>query len=107
MTSDNLSIYLSRFCIFISTAACLFYLVFLFSSLVFFLFSRHCFLDSGELFQHCPFLLPHGEDVQKVLEQWKEYKMGVPTYGAIILDETLEHVSDCIIAPWLSQCGVR
>lgn len=46
-----------------------------------------------ELFNHCPFLLPQGEDVQKVLEQWKEYKMGVPTYGAIILDETLDHVS--------------
>ncbi|XP_051906090.1 m7GpppN-mRNA hydrolase isoform X1 [Hippocampus zosterae] len=44
------------------------------------------------VFQHCPFLLPHGEDVQKVLDQWKEYKMGVPTYGAIILDESLESV---------------
>lgn len=44
------------------------------------------------VFQHCPFLLPHGEDVQKVIEQWKEYKMGVPTYGAIILDEALENV---------------
>jgi len=31
--------------------------------------------------------------VQKVLDEWKEYKMGVPTYGAIILDETLENVS--------------
>lgn len=44
------------------------------------------------LFNHCPFLLPNGEDVQKVLEQWKEYKMGVPTYGAIILDESLDNV---------------
>ncbi|XP_023816253.1 m7GpppN-mRNA hydrolase-like [Oryzias latipes] len=44
------------------------------------------------VFHHCPFLLPHGEEVQKVLEQWKEYKMGVPTYGAIILDESLENV---------------
>lgn len=31
--------------------------------------------------------------MQKVLDEWKEYKMGVPTYGAIILDETLENVS--------------
>lgn len=54
------------------------------------------FLDGHSLFQHCPFLLPHGEDVQKVLEQWKEYKMGVPTYGAIILDESLENVSVCL-----------
>ncbi|XP_068279255.1 m7GpppN-mRNA hydrolase isoform X5 [Nyctibius grandis] len=44
------------------------------------------------VFSHCPFLLPQGEDVQKVLDEWKEYKMGVPTYGAIILDETLENV---------------
>ncbi|NWH71004.1 DCP2 hydrolase, partial [Piaya cayana] len=44
-------------------------------------------------FNHCPFLLPQGEDVQKVLDEWKEYKMGVPTYGAIILDETLENVN--------------
>lgn len=53
------------------------------------------FLDCCELFHHCPFLLPHGEDVQKILEQWKEYKMGVPTFGAIILDESLENVSFC------------
>lgn len=51
------------------------------------------FLDRCKLFHHCPFLLPHGEDVQKILEQWKEYKMGVPTFGAIILDEALENVS--------------
>ncbi|XP_019514674.1 PREDICTED: m7GpppN-mRNA hydrolase [Hipposideros armiger] len=44
------------------------------------------------VFSHCPFLLPQGEDVEKVLDEWKEYKMGVPTYGAIILDETLENV---------------
>lgn len=50
-------------------------------------------LTLQSLFNHCPFLLPHGEDVQKVLEQWKEYKMGVPTFGAIILDETLDNAS--------------
>ena len=44
------------------------------------------------VFNHCPFLLPQGEDVEKILDEWKEYKMGVPTYGAIILDETLENV---------------
>lgn len=67
------------------------------------------FLDSCGLFQHCPFLLPHGEDVQKVLEQWKEYKMGVPTYGAIILDETLENVRiylDFLHAVFLQECGL-
>lgn len=45
------------------------------------------------LFSHCSFLLRKGDDVEKILDEWKEYKMGVPTYGAIILDETLENVS--------------
>lgn len=55
------------------------------------------------VFQHCPFLLPHGEDVQKVLEQWKEYKLGVPTYGAIILDESLENV--LLVQGYLAKSG--
>ncbi|XP_072227991.1 m7GpppN-mRNA hydrolase [Leuresthes tenuis] len=55
------------------------------------------------VFHHCPFLLPHGEDVQKVLEQWKEYKMGVPTYGAIILDESQENV--LLVQGYLAKSG--
>ncbi|NWX74748.1 DCP2 hydrolase, partial [Alca torda] len=55
------------------------------------------------IFNHCPFLLPQGEDVQKVLEEWKEYKMGVPTYGAIILDETLENV--LLVQGYLAKSG--
>ncbi|TKS84032.1 m7GpppN-mRNA hydrolase [Collichthys lucidus] len=61
------------------------------------------FLDGCKLFHHCPFLLPHGEDVQKVLEQWKEYKMGVPTYGAIIVDESLENV--LLVQGYLAKSG--
>ncbi|XP_077203902.1 m7GpppN-mRNA hydrolase isoform X2 [Paroedura picta] len=55
------------------------------------------------VFNHCPFLLPQGEDVQKVLDEWKEYKMGVPTYGAIILDETLENV--LLVQGYLAKSG--
>ncbi|XP_043106352.1 m7GpppN-mRNA hydrolase [Puntigrus tetrazona] len=55
------------------------------------------------VFNHCPFLLPQGEDVQKVLEQWKEYKMGVPTFGAIILDETLDNV--LMVQGYLAKSG--
>ncbi|NWI89731.1 DCP2 hydrolase, partial [Pitta sordida] len=55
------------------------------------------------IFNHCPFLLPQGEDVQKVLDEWKEYKMGVPTYGAIILDETLENV--LLVQGYLANSG--
>ncbi|NXU52004.1 DCP2 hydrolase, partial [Turnix velox] len=61
------------------------------------------FYYSAVLFNHCPFLLPQGEDVQKVLEEWKEYKMGVPTYGAIILDETLENV--LLVQGYLAKSG--
>ncbi|KAM4532080.1 m7GpppN-mRNA hydrolase [Fundulus diaphanus] len=59
--------------------------------------------DILSLFHHCPFLLPHGEDVQKVLEEWKEYKMGVPTYGAIILDESLENA--LLVQGYLAKSG--
>ncbi|XP_020635680.2 m7GpppN-mRNA hydrolase isoform X1 [Pogona vitticeps] len=55
------------------------------------------------VFNHCPFLLPQGEDVQKVLDEWKEYKMGVPTYGAIILDESLENV--LLVQGYLAKSG--
>ncbi|XP_046906329.1 m7GpppN-mRNA hydrolase [Hypomesus transpacificus] len=55
------------------------------------------------VFNHCPFLLPQGGDVQRVLEQWKEYKMGVPTYGAIILDETLDNA--LLVQGYLAKSG--
>ncbi|XP_075595307.1 m7GpppN-mRNA hydrolase-like [Balearica regulorum gibbericeps] len=55
------------------------------------------------VFSHCPFLLPQDEDVQKVLDEWKEYKMGVPTYGAIILDDTLENV--LLVQGYLAKSG--
>ncbi|XP_030421641.1 m7GpppN-mRNA hydrolase isoform X7 [Gopherus evgoodei] len=55
------------------------------------------------VFSHCPFLLPQGEDVQRVLDEWKEYKMGVPTYGAIILDEALENV--LLVQGYLAKSG--
>uniref|UniRef100_A0A8D0HJA1 mRNA-decapping enzyme 2 n=1 Tax=Sphenodon punctatus TaxID=8508 RepID=A0A8D0HJA1_SPHPU len=38
-----------------------------------------------------------------VLDEWKEYKMGVPTYGAIILDETLENV--LLVQGYLAKSG--
>lgn len=45
------------------------------------------------LFSHVPFLRPHLNDVDKILENWKQYKLSVPTYGAIIISaETPKHV---------------
>uniref|UniRef100_H2ZTC9 m7GpppN-mRNA hydrolase n=1 Tax=Latimeria chalumnae TaxID=7897 RepID=H2ZTC9_LATCH len=61
------------------------------------------FAKASAVFNHCPFLLPQGEDVQRVLDEWKEYKMCVPTYGAIILDETLENV--LLVQGYLAKSG--
>ncbi|XP_076824629.1 m7GpppN-mRNA hydrolase-like [Clavelina lepadiformis] len=45
------------------------------------------------IFTEYPFLLnPRDVDVVNVLDRWKEYKRTVPTYGAILLDSSLEHV---------------
>ncbi|XP_072439917.1 m7GpppN-mRNA hydrolase isoform X2 [Chiloscyllium punctatum] len=44
-----------------------------------------------------------GDDVEKILDEWKEYKMGVPTYGAIILDEALENV--LLVQGYLAKSG--
>ncbi|XP_055489172.1 m7GpppN-mRNA hydrolase isoform X3 [Leucoraja erinacea] len=55
------------------------------------------------VFSHCSFLLRKGDDVEKILDEWKEYKMGVPTYGAIILDETLENV--LLVQGYLAKSG--
>uniref|UniRef100_A0A182QET0 m7GpppN-mRNA hydrolase n=1 Tax=Anopheles farauti TaxID=69004 RepID=A0A182QET0_9DIPT len=45
-----------------------------------------------QMFKHVPFLQPHWPNVDSVLEDWKEYKLTVPTYGAILLSEDLKHV---------------
>jgi len=55
---------------------------------------RHCSLkDFAEhMFRHIPFLRGYSDDVDTVLEDWREYKLSVPTYGAIILNEDLTRV---------------
>ncbi|XP_055531751.1 m7GpppN-mRNA hydrolase-like [Wyeomyia smithii] len=45
-----------------------------------------------QLFQRIPFLQPHLLYVDKILEDWKQYKLSVPTYGAILLSEDMEQV---------------
>ncbi|KAF0309661.1 m7GpppN-mRNA hydrolase [Amphibalanus amphitrite] len=44
------------------------------------------------LFHHLPLLRPHLADFEAVLARWREYKLAVPTCGAILLDETCQHV---------------
>lgn len=55
------------------------------------------------VFHQGPTLINHAGDVDKILESWKENKMAVPTYGAIILDPTLQHVSK----PGKNICGLH
>ncbi|XP_052901658.1 m7GpppN-mRNA hydrolase [Anopheles moucheti] len=45
-----------------------------------------------QMFKHVPFLQPHWPNVDTVLEDWKQYKLTVPTYGAILLSEDRKHV---------------
>ncbi|KYM79586.1 mRNA-decapping enzyme 2 [Atta colombica] len=44
------------------------------------------------IFQHIPFLKPHVQHIDAVLEQWREYKQNVPTFGAIVLNEDMTKV---------------
>ncbi|XP_063627350.1 m7GpppN-mRNA hydrolase [Cydia splendana] len=44
------------------------------------------------IFQHVPTLREHLTSLDSVLENWREYKQTVPTYGAILLDQELTHV---------------
>ncbi len=34
--------------------------------------------------------------VEKILDDWRDYKLSVPTYGAIILNEDLSQVNPCL-----------
>ncbi|KAL6446009.1 hypothetical protein ACFW04_000993 [Cataglyphis niger] len=44
------------------------------------------------IFQHIPFLKPHLQHIDAVLDQWREYKQNVPTFGAIVLNEDMTKV---------------
>ncbi|XP_063705275.1 m7GpppN-mRNA hydrolase [Culicoides brevitarsis] len=44
------------------------------------------------IFQHVPFLHPQVPNLDKILEDWKQYKLSVPTYGAILISENLKSV---------------
>ncbi|VDO28614.1 unnamed protein product [Onchocerca flexuosa] len=46
----------------------------------------------GQIFNHCDFLVQYTDSVDKVMEEWRIYKSGVPTYGAALLDSSLNYV---------------
>ena len=44
------------------------------------------------MFRHVPPLQPHADKVDEIMQTWREYKIAVPTFGAIILNPDLDKV---------------
>lgn len=44
------------------------------------------------IFQHIPFLRPYASQFETIIEEWRQYKKSVPTFGAILLDQKLQNV---------------
>lgn len=44
------------------------------------------------IFSHIPFLKPYVANIDNILEEWRDYKQKVPTFGAIVLNEDLTKV---------------
>ena len=45
-----------------------------------------------QIFTHCPTLSSCAGDVDSILDEWRNYKMAVPTYGGILLDESMNYI---------------
>lgn len=45
-----------------------------------------------QVFEHCDFLRGWAKRADEILENWRHYKFSVPTHGAVLLDESLNHV---------------
>jgi len=43
-------------------------------------------------FHHCPFLQRHVSKVDDLVNEWRQYKSAVPTYGAILLNKHMDSV---------------
>lgn len=55
------------------------------------------------IFHHIPFLREHADRVDSILEDWRAYKMAVPTYGAILLDAEMENV--LLVQGYWAKCS--
>ncbi len=44
------------------------------------------------VFQHCPFLRDYIHHLDEIFSRWRDYKFTVPTYGAILIDPSYEHI---------------
>ncbi|CAF1168766.1 unnamed protein product [Rotaria sordida] len=45
-----------------------------------------------QIFHHCPFLRDYVHNLDSILSRWRGYKLSVPTYGAVLIDPTYEHI---------------
>jgi len=45
-----------------------------------------------QIFRHCPFLRDYVHNLDTILSRWRGYKLSVPTYGAVLIDPTYEHI---------------
>lgn len=43
------------------------------------------------IFEHIPFLNPHIANLNTILEEWRNYKISVPTYGTIMLSQDMKN----------------
>ena len=55
---------------------------------------RNCTMKqfAEHMFRHIPFLRKHVDKVDQIIEDWRQYKISVPTYGAIMLNENMSKV---------------
>jgi hypothetical protein len=51
-----------------------------------------CFPRPRAVFMHVPFLVPHLKDYDVSFDQWRQYKLKVPVYGAIMLNRAMDKV---------------
>uniref|UniRef100_A0A7S0YNN9 Nudix hydrolase domain-containing protein n=1 Tax=Hemiselmis tepida TaxID=464990 RepID=A0A7S0YNN9_9CRYP len=56
---------------------------------------------SHKLFGHCAMLQPYAGQLDTILTKWNAYKREVPTFGAVILDESLTKV--LLVRGWNSK----
>ncbi|UJR15093.1 hypothetical protein I4U23_002060 [Adineta vaga] len=45
-----------------------------------------------QIFLHCPFLRDYVHNLDEIVSKWRGYKLSVPTYGAVLIDPSYEHV---------------
>lgn len=52
-------------------------------------------LTKTPVFKEFSFLKSESDNSQDLFNNWKKYKLEVPVYGAIMVDESLENVCTC------------